>query len=275
MQAARPPPCCASTATTGAITLFGEEPIAPYQRPPLSKAWLKGEADAESLALKPQTFYAEHDIDLRLDVRVVSIDRAAKAVVLRDGETIAYDVLILATGARARRLNLPGADLRGILELRTAADAEMLKRALAAGKTLAIVGGGYIGLEAAASARALGAEAVVIEVLPRVLARVASRAAVGLLPGLPPRPRRQLRAGRRRRRFRRRGGPGHRRQAGRRSGDRLRRGAGRRRRHAQRGAGPGVGPRLRQRRGRRPRRAHLRSGDLRHRRRHQPADAAL
>jgi 3-phenylpropionate/trans-cinnamate dioxygenase ferredoxin reductase subunit len=159
---------------TGAITLLGEEPIAPYQRPPLSKAWLKGEADAESLALKPHAFYAEHDIDLRLDVRVVSIDRSAKAVVLRDGETIAYDVLILATGARARRLNLPGADLRGVLELRTAADAESLKRALAGGKTLAIVGGGYIGLEAAASARALGAEAVVIEVLPRVLARVAS-----------------------------------------------------------------------------------------------------
>ncbi len=159
----------------GSIALLGEEPIAPYQRPPLSKAWLKGEADAESLALKPQSFYREHDIDLRMGARVGKIDRAAKTVRLTSGETIGYDILILATGARARRLILPGADLAGVLELRTAADAEALKMVLGAGgKTLAIIGGGYVGLEAAASARALGAEAVVIEVMPRVLARVAS-----------------------------------------------------------------------------------------------------
>jgi 3-phenylpropionate/trans-cinnamate dioxygenase ferredoxin reductase subunit len=159
----------------GPITLLGEEPIAPYQRPPLSKAWLKGEADADSLALKPVSFYAEHDIDLRMGARVAALDRAAKSVRLTGGETIGYDILILATGARARRLTLPGANLAGVLELRTAADAEALKAVLAGGgKTLAIIGGGYVGLEAAASARALGAEAVVIEVLPRVLARVAS-----------------------------------------------------------------------------------------------------
>lgn len=158
----------------GPVTLLGEEPIAPYQRPPLSKAWLKGEADAESLALKPHSFYAEHDIDLRLGVKAVAIDRTAKAVRLEGGEAVPYDVLILATGARARRLSLPGADLKGLLELRTAADAEALKAAIGPGKTIAIIGGGYIGLEAAASSRALGAEAVVIEVLPRVLARVAS-----------------------------------------------------------------------------------------------------
>jgi len=158
----------------GPITLLGEEPIAPYQRPPLSKAWLKGEADAESLALKPESFYAEHDIDLRMGVKATAIDRAARLVRLEGGEAVPYDVLILATGARARRLTLPGAGLKGVLELRTAADAEALKGAIGPGKTLAIVGGGYIGLEAAASARALGAEAVVIEVLPRVLARVAS-----------------------------------------------------------------------------------------------------
>lgn len=158
----------------GAITLLGDEPIAPYQRPPLSKAWLKGEANAESLALKPHSFYAEHDIDLRLDVKASAIDRAAKTVRLEGGETVPYDILILATGARARRLSLPGSDLKGLLELRTAADAETLKSAIGPGKTIAIVGGGYIGLEAAASSRALGADAVVIEVLPRVLARVAS-----------------------------------------------------------------------------------------------------
>jgi 3-phenylpropionate/trans-cinnamate dioxygenase ferredoxin reductase subunit len=159
---------------TGSITLVGEEPIAPYQRPPLSKAWLKGEADAEGLALKPERFYGEHDIDLRLGVCATAIDRAAKTVRLNNGESVAYDILILATGARARRLPLPGVDLEGMLELRTAAHAETLKNVLGAGRTLAIIGGGYIGLEAAASARALGAEAVVIEVLPRVLARVAS-----------------------------------------------------------------------------------------------------
>ncbi len=158
----------------GPVTLLGDEPIAPYQRPPLSKAWLKGEADADSLALKPESFYAEHNIDLRMNVVVTGLDRAAKVVRLEDGEAVVYDVLILATGARARRLAIPGADLAGILELRTAAHAETLKTTIGPGKRLAIIGGGYIGLEAASSARALGADAVVIEVLPRVLARVAS-----------------------------------------------------------------------------------------------------
>jgi len=158
----------------GPVTLVGEEPVPPYQRPPLSKAWLKGEADAASLALRPESFYAESAITLRLSTRVERIDRAAKAVALQGGETLPYDRLILATGRRARRIPLPGADLDGVLELRTAADADRLKAALASpGRTLAVIGGGYIGLEAAASARALGAEAVVIEKEPRVLARVA------------------------------------------------------------------------------------------------------
>ena len=157
----------------GAITLLGEEPVAPYQRPPLSKAWLKGEADADSLALKPERFYAEQNIDLRMGVRALAIDRAAKTVGLGDGATVPYDTLILATGARARRLDIPGADLAGVLSLRSAADAEQLKAALGPGKRLAVIGGGYIGLEAAASARALGAEVVVIEREPRILARVA------------------------------------------------------------------------------------------------------
>jgi 3-phenylpropionate/trans-cinnamate dioxygenase ferredoxin reductase subunit len=157
----------------GAITLVGEEPIPPYQRPPLSKAWLKGEADAESLALKPLEFYAGNRIDFRPSVRGVSIDRARKVLALSDGSELAYDVLVLATGARPIRLPIPGADLDGIFELRTAADAEALKAALGPGRTMAVVGGGYIGLEAAASARALGADAVVLEREPRILARVA------------------------------------------------------------------------------------------------------
>ncbi len=161
----------------GPITIIGEEPIPPYQRPPLSKAWLKGEADGESLQLRPASFYAENDITLKLSARVARIDRAAKTVALTSGETLPYDKLILATGRRARRIPLPGIELHDVLELRTAADADRLKTALSArGKRLAVIGGGYIGLEAAASARALGAEAVVIEKEARVLARVACEA---------------------------------------------------------------------------------------------------
>ncbi len=155
------------------ISLIGEEPLPPYQRPPLSKAWLKGEADAESLALRPLAFYNDADIELRLATRVTRIDPAAHAVMLSDGDTLHYAHLIVATGSRARRIPLPGLDLAYVLELRTAADADQLKAVLGPGKRLAVVGGGYIGLEAAASARALGAEVTIIEREPRVLARVA------------------------------------------------------------------------------------------------------
>lgn len=167
----------------GRITLVGDEPIAPYQRPPLSKAWLKGEADADALILKETAWYADNAVDLRLSVDVVGVDRAGKAVLLAGGERLAYDQLILATGSRARRLEVSGADLSGVLFLRTAADAEALKGALAPGKRLAVVGGGYVGLEVAASARALGAEVIVIEREARVLARVASETLSGFFQG--------------------------------------------------------------------------------------------
>ncbi len=157
----------------GSIALIGEEPIAPYQRPPLSKAWLKGEADAESLMLRPESWYAEGQIDLRLSTRVEAIDRAARTVTLSDGSSLAYDHLVMATGARARRLPVPGADADHVGVLRSAADAEWLKHRLGPGQRLAVIGGGYVGLEAAASARALGAEAVIVEREARVLARVA------------------------------------------------------------------------------------------------------
>jgi 3-phenylpropionate/trans-cinnamate dioxygenase ferredoxin reductase subunit len=157
----------------GSIALVGEEPAPPYQRPPLSKAYLKGEADQSVLELKGDGFYAEHDIDLRLGVRVERVDRQAGRVILSDGTALAYDRLILAAGARPRRLSTPGADLLGVLELRTLADADALKAVLRPGARLAVVGGGYVGLEAAAAARALGAQAVVIERESRVLARVA------------------------------------------------------------------------------------------------------
>jgi len=159
----------------GPITLVGDEPIAPYQRPPLSKAWLKGEADAEGLALKPLAFYAANGIDFRGGSTAVALDPRARAVKLSDGASLSYDALILATGARAISLPVEGGDLDGVLSLRTAADAEALKARLGPGKTLVVVGGGYIGLEVAASGRALGAEVVVIEREDRILARVACK----------------------------------------------------------------------------------------------------
>jgi len=158
----------------GQIVLIGDEPGAPYQRPPLSKAWLKGEADLDALLLRPASFYGEQTIEFRPGVSATAIDLGSRTVRLSQGDDIRYDILVLATGARARRLDLPGADRPELLELRTVADAERLKAALASGRRLAVVGGGYVGLEAAASARALGCEVVVLERAERILARVAS-----------------------------------------------------------------------------------------------------
>lgn len=157
----------------GSITLVGQEPIAPYHRPPLSKAWLKDGSDTASLALKPLEFYAGHGIDFRPGVRAERLARQARAVTLSTGEVLTYDFLIIATGARAIKLPVEGSDLAGLLELRTAADARLLRAAIGPGLRLAVIGGGYIGLEVAASGRALGAEMVVIEREPRLLARVA------------------------------------------------------------------------------------------------------
>jgi 3-phenylpropionate/trans-cinnamate dioxygenase ferredoxin reductase component len=157
----------------GPITLIGDEPIPPYQRPPLSKAWLKGEANARSLTLRPLEFYAEANIDFRPDTRAVKLERSSRRVRLAGGSELAYDLLVLATGARAITLGIPGADLNGVLSLRTAADAETVKAAMGPSKRLAVVGGGYIGLEVAATGRMLGAEVTVLEREPRLLLRVA------------------------------------------------------------------------------------------------------
>ena len=158
----------------GEILLVGEEPIAPYQRPPLSKAWLAGEADLDALLLRPETYYAEQAIALRTGIVATAIAPHTQHVTFDDGTTETYDALILATGSTGRRLLIPGADSPALIELRTLADAERLKSQLGPGRRLVIVGGGYVGLEAAASARALGAEVVVLERLDRVLKRVAS-----------------------------------------------------------------------------------------------------
>lgn len=158
----------------GAITLIGDEPHLPYQRPPLSKAWLKGEADTDSTALRPADYFATHKIDLRCGVIAGRIDPTAKTVDLSDGTVLPYEYLVLATGSRAIIPPIPGIDLAGIHCLRSASDAEALKAELTSGKHIAIVGGGYIGLEVAASAIALGASATVIEREERLLARSAS-----------------------------------------------------------------------------------------------------
>ncbi|MDI1326209.1 MAG: FAD-dependent oxidoreductase [Brevundimonas sp.] len=163
-----------SSGFEGRIVLAGEEPVAPYQRPPLSKAWLKGEADLDALLLRPETFYPEHTIELRTGVRATSLDAGARVVTFDDGSVEPYDVLIIATGSTARRLPIAGADRPELLELRTIAHAERLKASLGPGRRLVVVGGGHVGLEAAASARALGAEVVILERMDRVLQRVAS-----------------------------------------------------------------------------------------------------
>ena len=158
----------------GSITLVGDEAGLPYQRPPLSKAWLKGESDAASLVLRPRDFYLANAIELRTSTRVASIARDSSAVLLESGERLPYNTLILALGSRLRRLTIPGAGLRGVFGLRTTDDADRLKAVIAPGRMLVIVGGGYIGLEVAATARDLGADVVLVESAARVLARSAS-----------------------------------------------------------------------------------------------------
>jgi len=159
----------------GAITVVGDEPFAPYQRPPLSKAYLSGAMERERLFLKPEAFYRESHCELLLAVAANQIDRAAKRVQLNDGRQLPYDKLLLTTGARARRCAIPGCDLPGIFYLRGIADVDAMRPHFVPGARLAIVGGGYIGLEVAAVARKLGLEVTVVEAVERVMARAVSR----------------------------------------------------------------------------------------------------
>lgn len=158
----------------GTITLIGEEPAPPYQRPPLSKAYLLGEMEAERLYLRAPEFYAEHGITLRLGAPVRAIDRNAKTLTLGDN-VIAYDRLAFATGSVARRLPAAiGGDLEGVFTVRTLADVDAMRPAFVAGARVVIIGGGYIGLEAAAVAAKLGLDVSVVEMAPRILQRVAA-----------------------------------------------------------------------------------------------------
>jgi|CXWL01.1.fsa_nt_gi 3-phenylpropionate/trans-cinnamate dioxygenase ferredoxin reductase subunit len=159
---------------SGDITLIGEEPALPYQRPPLSKKYLAGEMDLERLLLRPASVYADENIAVLIPLRAVWIDRANKRVRLEGGRELAYDALILATGARPRKLTLVGADLPGAHLFRTTADADAMRPSFLAGAKLAVIGAGYIGLEVAAMARQKGLEVTVLEAAARPLARVTS-----------------------------------------------------------------------------------------------------
>ena len=156
----------------GSIVLFAAERHIPYDRPPLSKAFLKGEQSAEDGDVLPESWYAEHDVDLRIGTAVTSIDADAHEVLATDGSRTAYDKLVLATGASPRRSDLPGADLGGVLYLRTVEDSEKLREAFQKDAKIVIVGGGWIGLEAASAAREAGADVTVLEMAEQPLMAV-------------------------------------------------------------------------------------------------------
>ncbi|TNF57686.1 MAG: pyridine nucleotide-disulfide oxidoreductase [Rhodobacteraceae bacterium] len=159
---------------SGPVTLIGAEPVPPYQRPPLSKAYLLGEMALERLFLRPESFYADQDIALRLGQPVTAIDRAAKTVAL-GAETLSYDQLALTTGSVPRRLPAAiGGDLGGVFVVRGLSDVDAMAPHLKDGARALIVGGGYIGLEAAAVARKLGVAVTLVEMAGRILQRVAA-----------------------------------------------------------------------------------------------------
>ena len=155
----------------GGITVIGEEPAPPYQRPPLSKAYLAGELDEDRLYVRPREFYDEADIAMRLGTRAEAIDLEGARVATTTGD-VPYDRLVLATGTRPRKLSCEGAGLSGIGYVRTLADVDALRADFASARRLVVVGAGYIGLEVAAVARKRGLAVTVIEAQPRVLARV-------------------------------------------------------------------------------------------------------
>ena len=158
----------------GAITLIGDEPSPPYQRPPLSKAYLMGELPEERLWLRAPGFWAENDIDLRLGTPVSAIDRQAKTIRL-GAQDLPYDALILTTGSHPRHLPAEmGGKLAGVYAVRNLADVDAMRREFSPGRRVVVIGGGYIGLEAAAVAAKLGLKASVIEMAPRILQRVAA-----------------------------------------------------------------------------------------------------
>ena len=167
----------------GRIRLLSAEPHLPYQRPPLSKAYLLGRDDEAALVIRAEAFYRQQEVDLLLGRSAVQIDRSRGCVRLDDGLVLPYDRLALATGARVRRLPVAGADLDGVLYLRSLEDARLLRDKLAAAERLVVVGGGFVGLEAAASAIQLGKQVTVLESQDRLLARALAAPLAEFLAG--------------------------------------------------------------------------------------------
>src|ERR1700722_15799397 len=157
---------------TGRVILLGDEPVRPYERPPLSKEYLQGEAGLDAVFVHDEDYYEKHAIDLRLSTHVQSLDAKNREVVLASGEHLAYDAVLLTTGAEPRHLTVPGSDLEGILYLRTVADSDRLQATIREVNRVVVIGGGWIGCEVAASARELGAEVAVIEAANLPLERV-------------------------------------------------------------------------------------------------------
>jgi 3-phenylpropionate/trans-cinnamate dioxygenase ferredoxin reductase subunit len=158
----------------GRIRLIGDEPGLPYQRPPLSKAYLLGKSDRTALDLRSEAFYRQFSIELAAERRAVRIDRDRKRLLTAHGEALSYDHLVLATGSRNRTLPIPGADLDGVMQLRSAQDSDALRHRLPNLKELVIVGAGFIGLEVAAVATALGVAVTVLEATSRPMSRTLS-----------------------------------------------------------------------------------------------------
>lgn len=158
----------------GAITLIGDEPNLPYQRPPLSKAFMAGKQDIEDTALRPSAFYESHRIDLMMSAKVTQIDRVARAVRLTSGRSVRYEALVVAVGARNRTLPIEGADLDGICYLRTDVEAVDIRQRLEDAQNVVVIGGGFIGLELAAAATTLGKSVRVLELQSRLMPRVVS-----------------------------------------------------------------------------------------------------
>jgi 3-phenylpropionate/trans-cinnamate dioxygenase ferredoxin reductase subunit len=156
------------------VTVVSDEKSLPYQRPPLSKDFLLDETSEQNLVLRDDAFFASRRIDLLLDRRAVGIDRTARRVALADGTSLGFDKLVIASGSRARRISVRGAELNGVCYLRSVADAIELKARLSQASEIVIVGGGFIGLEVASSAARLGKKVTVIETAPRLLARAVS-----------------------------------------------------------------------------------------------------
>ena len=160
----------------GEIVLVGDEEQLPYQRPPLSKAYLSGDQLPEKMLIRPEKFYQDKQIQLRLGTRAEHIDREARTVSLGTGERIEWTHLVLATGSHVRRLPLPGVALPGVHYLRTIRDVDAIREGMAPGRRLVIIGGGYIGLEVAAVAVKSGLDVTVLEMESRILKRVTTPA---------------------------------------------------------------------------------------------------